>query len=292
MPTIKNRRAPKSQWSAANPVLAAGEIGYEIDTNKLKVGDGVKTWEQLTYFVDENALKNNFTPALAPGWSQRWFGGAIRNLGSAGGYWQPIDDGAHWPFGMPSVVTTTVGIEVNYDFEAAGIGTVIVSPDETLSTQGWSAGASVEKNKATLKIGRNKTIADRLTWNGTSWVSLYGVASVSWDTSGGGQMIVSHEKMLGQSYSVSAAGGVVDAVLSTSGPNDPGTKTHIQLFDKTTNAQITTNAAVPNNTRVYISRTDAFANGSINPQSAPDQTELPNSNLWIFGVHHTAPRPN
>lgn len=37
------------QWTSANPVLLAGEVGYESDTGKSKVGDGVKTWNELEY---------------------------------------------------------------------------------------------------------------------------------------------------------------------------------------------------------------------------------------------------
>lgn len=36
-------------WSTANPVLLKGEIGIEIDTNKFKIGDGVKHWSELSY---------------------------------------------------------------------------------------------------------------------------------------------------------------------------------------------------------------------------------------------------
>ena len=32
-----------------NPVLLSGEVGYESDTKKSKVGDGVKTWNELEY---------------------------------------------------------------------------------------------------------------------------------------------------------------------------------------------------------------------------------------------------
>jgi lysophospholipase L1-like esterase len=56
MPTIKNRRATKAQWTLLNSVLAAGEFGLEIDTNKLKVGNGLSPWDQLQYFVDETVL--------------------------------------------------------------------------------------------------------------------------------------------------------------------------------------------------------------------------------------------
>lgn len=230
--------------------------------------------------------------SLAPGWEQRWFGGAIRNVGQAGGYWQPIDDGAHWPFGVPQVVTTTVGIEIYYDFQAMGIGTVIVSPDETMSAAGWLAGASVEGDKCTLKLARHRTIADQLTWDGAKWTSTAGVFGASWSTSGGGQLILTHERMFGHSYSVTPRGGEVIPVISSSGPANPFIETRIQLFNRATGAQIATTAEIPANTRVYVSRMDTYPNNNgINPQSAPDQTELPFSNIWILGVHHTGPRP-
>lgn len=37
------RNDVKSNWTQANPVLGKGEIGIEIDTNKIKIGDGVST---------------------------------------------------------------------------------------------------------------------------------------------------------------------------------------------------------------------------------------------------------
>lgn len=37
------------QWLAKNPVLLAGEVGLEKDTNKFKFGDGVKKWSELSY---------------------------------------------------------------------------------------------------------------------------------------------------------------------------------------------------------------------------------------------------
>lgn len=51
MVTIKHRRGTASQWSTQNPVLAPGEKGFEIDSGKFKMGDGVQTWAQLEYFA-------------------------------------------------------------------------------------------------------------------------------------------------------------------------------------------------------------------------------------------------
>lgn len=36
-------------WAAKNPLLQRGEIGYEIDTHKVKIGDGVTYWNDLAY---------------------------------------------------------------------------------------------------------------------------------------------------------------------------------------------------------------------------------------------------
>jgi hypothetical protein len=53
MPTIKLRRGTAAEWSAANPLLAAGEPGFETDTGKHKIGDGVGRWSKLPYFLHE-----------------------------------------------------------------------------------------------------------------------------------------------------------------------------------------------------------------------------------------------
>jgi archaellum component FlaC len=50
------RRGTAEQWTAANPVLGAGEIGFETDTGKFKVGDNVNLWDDLAYFVNSDDL--------------------------------------------------------------------------------------------------------------------------------------------------------------------------------------------------------------------------------------------
>lgn len=53
--TFKLRRGTAAQWLAANPVLHSGEPGVEIDTGKLKIGNGIKTWMQLGYISGEGS---------------------------------------------------------------------------------------------------------------------------------------------------------------------------------------------------------------------------------------------
>ena len=47
--TIQFRRGTAAAWTAADNVLAVGEPGYETDTGKFKVGDGLTHWTDLDY---------------------------------------------------------------------------------------------------------------------------------------------------------------------------------------------------------------------------------------------------
>jgi len=47
---MQQRRGTAAQWTAANPVLAAGEIGYETDTEQFRIGDGTSSWSNLSPF--------------------------------------------------------------------------------------------------------------------------------------------------------------------------------------------------------------------------------------------------
>lgn len=53
---IQLRRGTAAAWTSANPVLAAGEAGFETDTGKLKIGDGATAWTSLPYVVGGSGL--------------------------------------------------------------------------------------------------------------------------------------------------------------------------------------------------------------------------------------------
>ena len=53
---MQQRRGTAAQWTASNPVLGAGEIGFETDTNKFKIGNGSTAWTSLSYFIDGSSL--------------------------------------------------------------------------------------------------------------------------------------------------------------------------------------------------------------------------------------------
>ena len=59
---MQQRRGTAAQWISTNsgngPILNAGEIGWESDTNKFKIGDGTNTWAALDYFADIDSTVN------------------------------------------------------------------------------------------------------------------------------------------------------------------------------------------------------------------------------------------
>ena len=46
---IQLRRGGAQEWANANPTLAQGELGIELDTGRFKIGDGVTAWNSLRY---------------------------------------------------------------------------------------------------------------------------------------------------------------------------------------------------------------------------------------------------
>lgn len=71
--TIKLRRDTAANWTSNNPILNAGEIGLETDTNEIKIGDGATAWISLGYgpVIPDSAVAAQaftaWTPALTQG---------------------------------------------------------------------------------------------------------------------------------------------------------------------------------------------------------------------------------
>lgn len=46
---IQNRYDTTLNWETYNPILAVGEVGYDTDRKKTKIGDGTTPWNSLEY---------------------------------------------------------------------------------------------------------------------------------------------------------------------------------------------------------------------------------------------------
>lgn len=60
---ITMRRDTAANWTSANPILFAGEIGVETDTLKVKVGNGTSNWAALPY-IDNTPRATTAPPAV------------------------------------------------------------------------------------------------------------------------------------------------------------------------------------------------------------------------------------
>lgn len=78
---IQIRRGLAAIWASRNPVLLAGEFGLEIDTLKIKIGNGEAAWNALPYYTtsDGSELENIEVVAPQNGDLLRYSSGKWRN---------------------------------------------------------------------------------------------------------------------------------------------------------------------------------------------------------------------
>lgn len=97
------RRDTTANWTAKNPILAAGEIGVELgatagDPQKIKVGNGTTAWNSLPYVVGSNGV---IAVTAAPTIAQGNVGDfAIWPNATAPMLYGPKTSGG-WPAGVP-----------------------------------------------------------------------------------------------------------------------------------------------------------------------------------------------
>lgn len=52
---IQLRRGTESEWLGSNPVLSLGEVGISTNTYQLKIGDGIRRWNELPFVTKTEA---------------------------------------------------------------------------------------------------------------------------------------------------------------------------------------------------------------------------------------------
>lgn len=105
-------------------------------------------------------------------------GGALRNNGASGGYWQPISDGGHLPVNIASVSTSSTAITVHYTKPVAQVVTSAVTVDETLVALGYDCGASVGLDEMVITLSHGGAVVDPRVVNATSgnlWILQLGI---------------------------------------------------------------------------------------------------------------------
>ena len=90
---LQLRRGTAALWTSTNALLASGEWGWETDTTKIKLGDGITVWNSLAYWGDlTDYLKSNVDATLTAGFKATDVNDGTK---SSGTYTPDADGGNH-----------------------------------------------------------------------------------------------------------------------------------------------------------------------------------------------------
>ena len=158
---MQQRRGTAAQWVSTNsgngPILNAGEIGFETDTNKFKIGDGTNHWINLDYFIDANSTVN---PAFG---SSIVFEGATANAFET--TVQVLDPTADRTITLPDATGTVVladgsgNVTVSGNLTVQGTTTTIDSSTIAVTNSFVFEGATANDYETTLTVA--EPTADR-----------------------------------------------------------------------------------------------------------------------------------
>jgi hypothetical protein len=132
---IQLRRGIAAEWTSANPTLAAGEFGFETDTGKAKIGNGVTAWNSLAYSI--TGTDGDIT-------------GVTAGTGLTGG-------------GTSGTVTVSLSTPVSAANGGTGLsslGTGVATWLETPSSSNLAAAVTDETGSGALVFGTTPTLTD------------------------------------------------------------------------------------------------------------------------------------
>lgn len=157
---IKLRRDTQAAWTTANPILALGEPGLEIDTDKIKYGDGGTAWNSLPYFQTVAQAGTITGQTLAPTVinSSLTSVGTLINLTVTNPISGSITGNANTATSAITSSNIAGGLAGNIPFQAgSGLTSFIPVPNTgstylqwTGTTFNWVAGTAIAANASSL----------------------------------------------------------------------------------------------------------------------------------------------
>jgi hypothetical protein len=282
---IQLRRGTASQWTSANPILAEGEMGVELDTGKWKFGNGTGTWSVLAYGSGAALLdadKGDIT---------------VSNTGTT---WL-IDAGAVTYAKMQAASTTSKVLgssSTSTTIQELTLGTGLSLSGTTLSATGATVADADYGNITVSGTGTVWTID-----NGVVTYAKMQAASTNSKVIGSSSTSTTlTELTLGTGLSLSgttltATGGVTDGdkgdiTVSSSGASwviDSGAVTYAKLQTASTNSKLlgtsstsTTFAELTIGTGLSLSGTTLTATGGVTDGDKGDITVSGTGSSWVI----------
>ena len=136
---IQVKRGTAAGWTSANPTLNSGEIGFETDTKKMKVGDGSTAWTSLAY----TATDGDVSGVTA--------GTGLSGGGSSGAVTLAIDTATTVDKTTAQTLTnkTLTSPIIN---NAVNTGSILISPEERTTISATAATGTINFDAATQGV--------------------------------------------------------------------------------------------------------------------------------------------
>lgn len=148
---IQLRRDTAANWTSANPVLRAGEVGIETDTLKFKIGNGSSTWTQITNYanITPSSLSNSLNDYILA--ADQGNPGGPAELDSNGDLIIPEDSIILWNDGTYSYTTTLTATQPTADrtITFPDVSGTVVTTGDTGSVTNTMLAGSIANNKLT-----------------------------------------------------------------------------------------------------------------------------------------------
>lgn len=183
---IQIRRGTSAAWTAANPILAAGEFGLEVDTRRIKIGSGSDVWTQLLYLdagppqtvasggvadlTSAQQLQITTGTIVATPDGRRFVYSGSGSKTSESSYLFVSDVTPDWndiankPTGFPPTVATSTalgGVRVGANLSVAGDGTISAAAPYSLPAATTSSRGGVQlADAAALAGGTTERVVD------------------------------------------------------------------------------------------------------------------------------------
>jgi hypothetical protein len=135
---IQLKRGTAAALTSANPVLAAGEVVFETDTKKMKVGDGSTAWTSLTY----TATDGDVSGVTA--------GTGLSGGGNSGAVTLAIDSTVATLTGTQTLTNKTFTSPIINN--AVNTGSILVSPEERTTISATAATGTINFDAATQGV--------------------------------------------------------------------------------------------------------------------------------------------
>jgi Major tropism determinant N-terminal domain len=135
---IQLKRGTAAALTSANPVLAAGEVVFETDNKKMKVGDGTTAWTSLAY----TATDGDVSAVTA--------GTGLQGGGNSGAVTLAIDSTVATLTGTQTLTNKTLTSPIINN--AVNTGSILVSPEERTTISATAATGTINFDAATQGV--------------------------------------------------------------------------------------------------------------------------------------------